>query len=52
MSIQLLEEDFQGPYVGAVDVEDLVWCDSGGTEFAGLGCPHIFAILGGDHTLH
>ena len=45
--IRLLEEYFQGAYVGAVGFGDSVWCDFGGGEVAGPGCPHIFAYLVG-----
>jgi len=50
--IWLLAEDFQGAFEGAEGFGDRVWCDSGGAEVAGPDCPHIFAILGGDHALH
>jgi len=51
--IWLLAEDFQGAFEGVVGFGDWVWwCDWGGAEVAGPGCPHIFAILGGDHALH
>jgi len=52
LSIKLLEEDFQVAYVGLVGFGDSVWCDYGGAQVVGPGCPHIFALLGGDHALH
>jgi hypothetical protein len=38
--------------VAAVSVGEGAWCDSGGAEVARPSCPHIFAILGGDHVIH